>query len=342
MIRTVLGDIKKEELGVTSAHEHVLSDIRTLVDPIDHEDFYAPLTVDKRYLVNEDPYNMMDNAVIDTEATIKDLKIFKKWGGDAIVEVSTDELKRDAKEIKRVSIESGVKIVMGTGRYLGASISKESLNKSVETLAQEIIDDVTKGAQGTDIKAGVIGEIGTSHDVSEDEWKSVRAAAIAGAELGAGIQFHTALWARNASAIIKEVTSFGVKPEKICINHIDVDLRMDYLYEILDQGAYIEFDNIGKEFYVPKENQGLLHGRFAYDLERATVVAELVKKGYVDKILLANDIGLKSMLIAYGGNGYVHLLRHFKPMVKDMGVSEKDINKMLVDNPANFLDIENL
>jgi len=35
MIRTVLGDIKKEELGVTTAHEHVYSDLRPLVDAMD-------------------------------------------------------------------------------------------------------------------------------------------------------------------------------------------------------------------------------------------------------------------------------------------------------------------
>ena len=340
MIRTVLGDIKKEELGVTSAHEHVMSDLRPLVDPIDHEDFYKPLTVDKRYLVNEDPYNVLDNAYLDTASTLEDLKIFKKWGGNAIVEVTTDDFGRDAKELKRLSIESGVKIVMATGRYVGGSISKEDAAKSVDVLAKEIIDDIRIGAQGTDIKAGVIGEVGTSMEISDLEWKNVRAAGIAGAETGLGVHFHTALWGRNASAIIKEMTSLGVKPEKICIDHIDVDLRMDYLFEILDQGAYVEFDNIGKEFYVPKENQGLLHGRFAYDLERAVVVAELVKKGYADKILLSNDICLKSMLIPYGGNGYVHLLRHFKPMLKDQGISDKDIEKMLVDNPANFLDVE--
>ena len=46
------------------------------------------------------------------------------------------------------------------------------------------------------------------------------------------------------------------------------------------------------------------------------------------------------MLIPYGGNGYAHLLRHFKPMLKDMGISVRDIDKMLIDNPAEFLDIK--
>ena len=339
MIRTVLGDIEKKELGTTSAHEHILSDIRHLVDPIDHKDFYKPLTVDKRYLVNEDPYNVLDNAALDIQSTIEDLKIFKRFGGDAIIEVSTDDFGRDPVAIKNASIESGIKIVMGCGQYIHASLSDDVKAKSVEQLANEIIQDIKVGVAGTDIKAGVIGEIGTSMEVSDIEWKNVRAASIAAAQTGCGIHFHTALWGRNASAIIKEVTSFGVKPEKICIDHIDVDLRMDYLYEILEQGALVEFDNIGKEFYVPKTNKGLLHGRFAYDLERAEVIAKLVNKGFANKILLSNDICLKSMLIPYGGNGYAHILRHFKPMLVDQGISDTDINKMYVENPAEFLDL---
>ena len=340
MIRTVLGDIKKEELGVTSAHEHILSDLRPLVDPTDNVDFNRPFTADIRYQVNEDPYNVLDNAFVDIDSAIEDLKVFKQFGGDAIVEVSTDDFGRDPLLIKRASEETGVKIVMGCGHYIGASISQENKAKSIDQLANEIIDDIKIGVNGTGIKAGVIGEVGTSMEVDETEWKNVRASAIAACETGAGVHFHTALWGTNGNAIIKEMTSFGVKPEKICIDHIDVDLRMDYVLSLLDMGAYVEFDNIGKEFYVPKENQGLLHGRFAYDLERAHFIAELVKKGFADKILLSNDICLKSMLIPYGGNGYAHLLRHFKPMLKDMGISVRDIDKMLIDNPAEFLDIK--
>lgn len=339
MIRTVLGDIKKEELGVTTAHEHVFSDIRPLVDPMDHKDFYSPLTADKRYLVNEDPYYILDNAYLRPEDSLVDMKIFKEFGGQALVECTTDDFGRDPVVLKDLAQKSGLNVIMGCGHYIDASLSEEVKNASIDTLTKEIIDDITVGVRGTGIKAGVIGEVGTSMEVTDVEWKNVTAAAIASKETGASIQFHTALWGRNASAIIKKVKENGGSAEKVCIGHIDVALRPDYLYEILDQGAYVEFDNIGKEFYVPKDNQGLLHGRFAYDLERAEVIADLVKRGYADKILLSIDICLRSMQIPNGGNGYVHLLRHFKPMLKDVGISQRDIDKMFIDNPANFLDM---
>ena len=340
MIRTVLGDIRKEDLGIASAHEHVSSDLRPLVSPTDNPDFYRPLVAERRYQVNEDPYNVLDNALVNPSAALEDLKIFKKFGGNAIVEVTTDDFGRNPTELKRLSENSGVQIIMGCGHYVDASISAESRAKSVDALAEEIIWDIEIGVRGSGIKSGVIGEIGTSMEITETEWKNIRAAAIACTETGAAIHFHTALWGRNGNAIIKETSCFGVNPEKVCIDHIDVDLRMDYVLELLDKGAYVEFDNIGKEFYVPKNNGGLLCGRFAYDLERAEFIAELVKKGFADKILLSNDICLKNMLIPYGGNGYAHLLRHFVPMLYDVGISAADVEKMIKRNPAEFLDMK--
>lgn len=63
----------------------------------------------------------------------------------------------------------------------------------------------------------------------------------------------------------------------------------------MDAGAYIEFDNCGKEYFMPRRDTGLIRGRFAYDYERAQLIAALVERGYKDRILLSNDICLKSM-----------------------------------------------
>lgn len=340
MIQTVLGEIKKEELGITSSHEHVNCDLTPFVDD-DANNPYLDLdfTADRRYLVNEDPYLIRKNGLLNIKDAYNDLSVFKKFGGKTIVECTTADFGRNAKDLYELSKATGVNIIMGCGHYLGASLSEEVRKKSVDELAKEIIDDINIGVDGTGIKAGFIGEVGTCADITELEWKNVRASAIASNQTGAGIHFHTALWSRHASAIIKEATALGAKPNKICIDHIDVDLRYDYLLEILNQGAFVEFDNIGKEFYVPKTSKGPLNDRFAYDLERAKVIGKLVKDGFAKQILLANDICLQSMLINYGGNGYAHLLRHFVAMLVDQGISQKDIDNMLIYNPAEFLDM---
>ncbi|MGN1077580.1 MAG: phosphotriesterase [Candidatus Gallimonas sp.] len=343
MITTVLGEIPAEDLGMTSAHEHLLIDLRPLVSEPEtgREEFFEPLTAKNRYLVNEDPYAVLDNARMESEDdALAELAVYKKYGGGAIVDVTTDEIARNPMALKRLSAQSGVHIVMGCGRYIDGAIPQQERKKSVEELTEEILRDVRIGVHGTDVKAGVIGEIGTSAVVTETEWRSVRAAANAAAETGLGVHIHTALWERNGLAVADEMTALGVKPHKIAINHIDVDLRRDYNLQLAEKGVFLEFDNFGKEFFVPASPSGLLKGRFAYDLERVQEIVYLVKQGFVSQILVANDICLKNMLTSYGGNGYAHLFRHIIPMFCDAGLSESEIETIFVKNPARFLDGE--
>jgi phosphotriesterase-related protein len=340
MIRTVTGDVKKEELGFTSAHEHLLIDLRSLVDiPKNNTEFFQPLSLDNRYLVSEDPYALYGNAnVTEEDVAIKEMSLFKKFGGNAVVDVTLDEIARNPSALKRISQKSGVFVVMGCGHYIDGALPEKVRRMSEKELADEMINDILYGVKDTGVKAGVIGEIGTSAVPSEDEWKNIRAAGKAAVETGCGIHVHTALWERNGLAVADTLTALGVKPEKIAINHVDVDLRPDYNLQLLDKGVFIEFDNFGKEFYVPKNGCSLLNGRFAYDLERAQMIADLVKKGYAKQILISNDICLKAMLASYGGNGYMHLTRHVVPMLLDVGLTEGDIRTIFVENPANFLD----
>lgn len=340
-IQTVCGEIKKEKLGVTLPHEHIFWDLRPVMEePKEGLDvYYDKIRADNRYLCYEDPYTIQDNAFLDDEnVAIREVELFKKAGGNTIVDVTLDDIKRNPTALKKVSEKTGVNIVMGCGHYIGSSHSADVEWKSERELADEIIRDITVGACGTDIKAGVIGEIGTSAEISKNEFKCLRAAGIASVETGKGIQVHTALYESNGLTVIDELTKLGVAPNKIVIDHIDVWLREDYLLKMLDRGAYVEFDNFGKEFYISPRPNGLLKGRFAYDLEKVKMVAKLVNKGYLKQILLTNDICLKTMFTTWGGNGYAHVLNTVKKMLLDEGVTQKQFETMMISNCADFLD----
>ena len=345
-IMTVNGKIDRKTLGVSLAHEHLLIDLRGLVDrpdPKENPKFYEPLRMDNRRYIWSDPYAMLDNALIGDEKTaVSEAKIAKEDGVDTIVDVTLSDIARDPLALRRISKESGVNVVMGCGHYIDGSLGEKVRSMTETELTDEILNDLKKGAEGTDVCAGVIGEIGTSAEVTADEWKNVRAAGFAAVETGAGVHIHTALWERNGIAVAKTLIGLGVRPSKICINHIDVDIREDYLSELVDLGVIVEYDNFGKEFYIPKRERGLLLGRFAYDLERCRSIAGLVKRGYKKQIFVCNDICLKNMLCAYGGNGYAHITRNIVPMLADVGLSESEIDCILRENPADFLDREDL
>ena len=98
-------------------------------------------------------------------AVIESLKAFKAAGGGCIVENSTFGLNRKSGFLKRLSQETGVHIIAGTGFYV-APCQKESNVSSltVETMTQHIVNELNNGAfDCPDVKCGFIGEVGCSH-----------------------------------------------------------------------------------------------------------------------------------------------------------------------------------
>ena len=340
MINTVCGEIDKKDLGKVLPHEHLLIDldIFAIETPENKHVFHQKLNMKNLHHVLRDPYFIRDNAKMDSlEVAIEEVKLFKACGGNTIVDVTLDDIGRDPIKLKTISEKTGVNIIMGCGHYVDKAHTDKVRNATVKQLAKEIINDITIGVRDTGIKAGIIGEIGTSAVVTESEWKNVEAAGIAHIETGKAIHVHTSLYERNGLDIAKKLLAMGVNPKKLVIDHIDVDIRIDYILELLDLGINVEFDNFGKEFYIPKRENLALNGRFAYDLERAETIAKLVEKGYVNQLLLTNDICIKNMLTTYGGFGYSRVFVDNIPMLRDCGVNQQNIEMMIVKNPAELL-----
>lgn len=339
MIRTLRGDLKKEELGFTLPHEHILIDMQNCVDEMPHEEFHGKITPSNRYLMVSDPYYICENAAYtDEDEAVAELELYKKYGGVSIVDATPDDIGRDVRALRRISDRTGVNIVVGCGHYTDPSLTPAIKDMSVSALTEEILRDLTVGVQGTDMRAGVIGEIGTSAEITAAERKSVEAALIAARDTGASVHFHTSLWEENGKTVLEIAKKLGTDPAQVCIDHIDVDLRYDYCKYLLDEGAWIEFDNCGKEFFMPPRDCGKIRGKFAYDMERAEMILRLFDEGYGDRILMTNDLCLRTMLATYGGNGFMHVARTMVPMLRYLGMSEENIHRLTVTNPANFLD----
>ena len=334
MINTVQGPVPIDSLGVTSPHEHIFIDMRGCVDITgkEPESFYREFSAENRVDVWQDPYAILDNALQREVADgISEIEYFKEWGGRTVIDCTLDEIGRDPLKLKEVSDATGVNIILGCGHYYDKAHFPYLKDATVETLAEEMYKDLTVGIKGTDIKAGIIGEIGTSAVVTENEKKVLKAAGVVGSQTGHAIHIHTDLYTENGYEIVKILIAEGVKPEKICIDHVDVWLRPHYIKGLLKLGVFVEFDNFGKEFYVSQKR------RFAYDLERIEVLKNLIDEGFGDRVLISNDICLKSMWKKYGGLGYAHILRGVKDMALQNGIEENAYNNLLTKNVKNFL-----
>jgi len=339
-IKTVCGEIEKSELGVVAPHEHVLLDLTAFYQelPVPGIDDPATQKVEMWNLgiLSRDCYALKDNLVLDNEElAIKELLFYKNAGGNTVVDASLPGIGRNPEGLKRISEATGLNIIMGTGFYVGETHPESLDSMTDEEIGQLMVEELVNGENG--ICAGYIGEIGISEIFDDKERRVLRAAAIAHKKTGAAINVHINPWTTNGIEAADILLDAGVKPEKICISHIDVENREEYIFELLKKGVYVEFDNFGKEYYIRREVRNSGYGLFVHDTERVTLVKKLIDMGYLNRILLTCDLCLKNLLHSYGGWGYDHVLTNIVPMMEDEGITSEQIKTMLVNNPADWL-----
>ncbi len=344
-IMSVRGMISADELGTVSPHEHVFIDLSSFFTDkkVRRCDDAArdKVSMDKLGILANDPYALKDNLIIDDESVqLTELEYFKAAGGSTVVDATTEGIVRRPRELYRLSEATGINIVMGTGWYVRDSHTDFVRGATEEELVEYMLRDIREGVDGTEIKAGVIGEIGVSEYFDENEHKVLRASGIAASETGYPVLVHINPWTTHGIEAADILTGLGVAPEKITICHVDVENRRDYIHSLLSRGVFVEFDNFGKEYYVPKSSRRLGYGPFVNDKDRVKLVCELIKEGYLNQILLCCDVCLKSLLCSYGGQGYAHVLENIVPRLYEEGLTPDEVSVMLKSNPARFLDVK--
>ena len=341
-IQTVLGEITEKDLGVIAPHEHFFIDTTfEAITPETEEEkelFFSDVSINNIDVLRRNPFLVKDNMVLeDIESIVKEVKRFKKAGGRTIVDLTNVGIKRDLAKIKKVSEMSGVNVIAGCGLYTSLTLPEKYFAMSAEKIADEMINEIKNGDPETGIKPGVIGEIGTSAELDDMEKKSLRAAAFANLETHLPIYIHTYPWTRASLEATDILTSEGVRPDQICICHLDVEFDTEYLDLVFDKGVYAMFDNFGKEYYFTAQDAVFSGGPFETDLDRVRMIIKMINKGHTDRLMLATDVCLKSLLHAYGGWSYDHIFTNIVPMMLNEGISEEDVDTIINENPKNFI-----
>ena len=341
-LNTVRGVISADEVELVCPHEHIFIDMtHEAVEPSTPEEkelFYSDITMDKLGVLHKNPYIVYENLKLDdVELALKETAYLKPYGCNLLVDVTSVGVGRDMMKIKEFSKRSDLNVICGTGLFVHDALPKMYEEKSAEQIAAWMIDEIRNGHADTGIRPGVIGEIGVSEKIYPIEEKSIRAAAIASVATDLPIYLHTYPWNRVALDAVKMLISDGVKPENICICHLDVTFDDEYMRKVLDLGIYLEFDNLSKEFFFEPQAGSFAGGPFETDVARVHKLRELISEGYRDRLLLANDLCLKASLHHYGGTGYDHAFKYFVPMMRMYGISEEDIHALVYENPKRFL-----
>ena len=347
MVQTVLGDVEPSALGITLAHEHLLigffrwrKEAGLPLPPSgvpDDPRAKQPITLEniswiRRYgSVHPDnpEYGLQDEALV-----VDEVKLFKNAGGGSLVELTNPDLTRDPEGIVRISRATGVHVVAGAGHYIDEQHPLDMDERSEDQIAEQIVGDVTKGCDGTSIKAGIIGEMGCSAPMTSNERKALRAAARAQRATGAALIIHPGRSVAAPLIAMDVVVEAGGDPERTIMSHVDRTLfDLASLVELARRGCYIQFDLFGHEI----SHYTLAPIDMPNDAMRINHFQGLIANGYGEKLLVARDIATKHKLVKYGGDGYAHILENVVPIMKRKGMTQDQIDSILVHNPARIL-----
>lgn len=300
-VRTILGDVDASQLGYTMPHEHILDNPAV-----------------GGYIDGDHILNNYDKA-------LQMLREYKAIGGAAIGEASPAHWGRNTAGMARLSEQTGVHIICCTG-YLCEAQCDMSVwvgEKTIDQLAGEMINEVTRGMDGTQCKAGWI-KCGTSYNyISPREERVLRAAARASRETGAPVHSHTSVGTMGLE-LIDILESEGMEPSHIAIAHVDRNPDYWYHRKLLEKGVYLIYDGPGKAKYHP-------------DSLRVELLKKLVDDGFSHRLMLSNDMGKRSHHTVYGkGPGWQWIKQRFLPRLLEEGFTQDTIDCFMVSNPAAF------
>jgi len=304
-IVTVNGPIPSSQAGCILSHEHVLCDLW--------------------------PFTRSYDGILDDEPlAIAELADYRDAGGMSLIDATSGGLGRNPLALRRISKASGVQVIMGSAWYRESVYPEVVYERDPNSLADLIVADLVEGADGTDVRAGIIGEIGTERKhITPAQERVFRAAARAQRRTGACIMTHTTHFGELALEQIALLHEEGVPSNRIAISHLGDRHDATHLLRIAREDVFISVDNIGYS-----------GGGYPPDEVRASNIRFLISEGHLKQIVLGGDICHKSHLAAYGGKGYAHVVRSFVPKLLLTGVTKEAIFEMTVSNPARMLDIE--
>ena len=315
-IRTVAGDVSASPWGLTNAHAH-------LVLGMEEQDDTAWSETAELY----------GDHTLSLEDTLPELRDYAQAGGACLVDLTPMGMGRDPAALVRASEETGVHIVMGAGIYHEPFHPDRIGGLSDVEIAETLIREINDGVDGSDVRAGIIGEQGTyKGPMTKREAVVFRASAMAALETGVAVSTHTYL-GRNALDQIDVLTSQGLAPERIVIGHLDdTEPDLALFRKIIERGAYAQFDGIGYEYFT--ETLGV---QMTTDRVRARALRQLAEEGLTDRVIVASDLCRKRHLTANGGPGLGHLITGFRAQAEKEGVPGEVLDQCMITNPATIL-----
>jgi phosphotriesterase-related protein len=319
-INTVKGSVDAGSLGTTLMHEHV-------------------------FVLSPEIMANFGSQYWDEELRVADaiekLKALKAKGVDTIVDLTVIGLGRYIPRVQRVAADSPVNIVAATGVYTYNDVpmffnfrGPGTLLDGPEVMTEMFVRDIEEGIEDTGVKASILKCATDEQGLTPGVERVLRAVAQAHRQTGVPISTHTNAHLKRGLDQQEIFRQEGVDLSRVVIGHSGDTTDIDYLEEILKNGSYLGMDRFGIDILLPFE-------------DRVDTVAKMCERGHAGKMVLSHDaacfmdwVPAEAMETAAPRWHYTHIHDDVLPALKDRGVTDEQIQQMLVDNPRAIFERE--
>lgn len=310
VVRTVLGEVDADELGIVDSHEHLMIT-------------GGPATV-------RDPDLLLD----DVDDAIREVEEFATAGGGTIVDAMPTGCGRNVAALVEISRRTGVHIVATAGFHRPRFYDDLHWARSypIDLLTEVILSEVTGGVDRWELSGPVVeptaarpgvlkAATGLNAMTSVEERMLVAVAAV---HLASGLPILThAEHGTHADRQLDRLEAEGVAATSVAVSHMDRNPDVVLHRDLMQRGATLIYDGLYRERYRPVSAVA--------ELVSAAVDADLRQR-----ILLGGDVGRRSLRRSAGGSGIAGLVDQFVPHLVAHGVDKVALHQMLTANAAAF------
>lgn len=305
-IPTAIGEIRPEEMGITSLHEHIA--LRRGSAPEHWEQGMA--------------------------FAIRELNRARELGLRTIVDVGPPD---DVAGIREVARVTGINVICCTGFYL---MRGAQLELKAEAFESKMLQDIEHGLQGTDVRPGVIKVAAARLPIRPAERELFIAAARVQQKHHLPICTHAVSGCAEQQQILEEA---GADLRHCYFSHIEatfgwsgrtVEQEIDYLEGVVAKGSTLCFNNFGNWNHTKPEDLA----RIIRELIRRGYADRMVAT--MDVTWSFENDRMKILWEDTNVNGrdrtYVYLLDTAVPWMQANGIAKEDTDKFILANPRRI------
>lgn len=320
-VQTARGPIDSADLGPTLMHEHI---------------FVLTPDVQQNY---PQEWGAEDERIADAVGRLTEVAAL---GVQTIVDPTVVGLGRYLPRIAKVAEQVDLNIVVATGLYTYDDVPfffhyrGPALNEAVgaevpDPMVDMFVGDIRDGVAGTSIQAGLLKCAIDAQGMTPGVERVMRAVALAHQETGTPITVHTHPGSQQGLAVKKVLEAEGVDLRRVVLGHSGDSTDADHLSELAEAGFVLGMDRFGINLETTFE-------------ARADIVVEMCRRGYAEAMVLSQDAacyidwidpGVMALLPQWR---YTHIHEEVLPYLLEHGVTQDQVDAMLVANPRRYFE----